>query len=276
MDWSKAKNILIAVLVALNVFLLINNNIYSKESKVSSETVENTIKALEAKGVTVNCEIPRTETNPGRLTYEDYKLDAKEIAQKLLGNIKLPGQPVYNQKITNGDKELTFENSNLFDYTDTNPKSSLNISDKSKVEQYVKSYLGKIGLPVSEFSLDSYERENKDCINLVYYQKYKGYIVFDSYSKVTVTNKGITALKCSYKKPLDITDKSSKKIVSVCQILLKEYMDPGRQNISGINLGFLEYNLENNTREYYDRPVWRITTGDGKYSYFSVDGTKLQ
>ena len=43
MDWSKAKNILILIFIALNIFLFLNMNILNLQGGVAAETIKSTV-----------------------------------------------------------------------------------------------------------------------------------------------------------------------------------------------------------------------------------------
>jgi regulatory protein YycI of two-component signal transduction system YycFG len=56
MDWSKAKNVLIVIFLALNVFLLFTNyDTLSSGRTVSKEILSNTESVLNSRGVKLKC-----------------------------------------------------------------------------------------------------------------------------------------------------------------------------------------------------------------------------
>lgn len=268
MELGKAKTILIALFAALNVFLLVNIFIYPT-NKVSEKTISHAVQTLEQRGIKVDCTIPRTATDPGRLAFSAYKFDIKKTAAIFMDKVNISETADYNQKITQGAKTLTFMQENYLVYSDSNPQSSINISQKSEIIKYIKGIINKLGLDPEEYVLDSYSLRNGK-VQAVYYEKYKDYLVYDSFIKVSISGKGLTSLECEVRNPTEMAVSKNKKIISAYQILLKDYIQAGKLTITGIDMGYKEYSREEGSREIYSGPVWRISSSDGSVHYFSI------
>jgi regulatory protein YycI of two-component signal transduction system YycFG len=276
MDWGKAKTILIFVFIALNIFLLVNIYIYSSEGKISKKTISNAVKTLEQKGITIDCPIPRTAVDPGRLIFKDYKLDVRHTAEVFIEKAKLPEKDAYGEEICDGTKKLNITDKNSFSYSDSSPSSNVKISDKNEVLKYIGSIMKKLDLDTDDYILDSYSMKNGTA-QLVYYGAYKGYLIYDSYIKADITQKGITSMECYVKKIQDVISNKNKKIISAYQILLKEYIQEGKLTITDIDMGFKEYSREKDSNELYCGAVWRIITSDNNVQYYSIyDGVRVQ
>lgn len=278
MDWSRAKNILILILLALNIFLFVNISVHNPGSSISGETISNTVKILGTRGITVKCEVPRTNNAPGKLSYnENAKLDKLKIARRLLADMDLSASSIKGGKeAVKGSKKLTFTNDYSLVYEDTDPKENINISDKKSVEKSLRRYLDMLYLPSSAYYLDVFTKNTDGSVILKFREKYKDYFVFENCTEITATKDGVINLKCEYRE-MDSMMSPNKKIISAYQILLKQYGDGTKAVITDIDLGFMEYKLGQDTREIYKRPVWRVRTGDGKERFFSAsEGEEIQ
>ncbi len=268
MELGKAKTILIVLFVLLNIFLLVNIFIYSP-GKVSEKTISHVVKTLEQRGITVDCTIPRTATDPGKLSFGSYRFDAKKTAAIFMDKANVLETAAYNQNITQGAKSIIFTKENHFAFTDSNPQSSVNISKKGEIITYIKDFIEKLGLDPDEYVLDSYSLRN-GTVQLVYYAKYKNYLVYDSFIKASISGKGLTSLECGVRKPTEVAVNKNKKIISAYQILLKEYVQAGKLSITDIEMGYKEYSRGEGSGELFSGPVWCISSSDGNVRYFSI------
>ncbi|MCR4436311.1 MAG: two-component system regulatory protein YycI [Clostridiales bacterium] len=272
MDWSRAKTVLIFVLLALNIFLLANLDPLDSGSAVSKETVGNAVKILSGRGITPECEIPRTDTDPGKLTFDEQSgLPKSQIAGILLGKDHWSPDEMKNGKaMAEGSRSLVFNSDHSLAYSDSRPQENLDISNRENVEKSLAKYLDLLGLPASAYFVDSYKAGPDGSITVIYREKFKGYIVFENYLEITAGKSGVLRLQCEYKK-IENLKKSGSRIIPAYQILLKEYgPEMGPAVITNIDLGFKESRLEQDMKEIYKQPVWRIRTGDGSERFFKA------
>ena len=84
MDWGRAKNIILAVLVVTNIFLISVYGIkYERSKENNSELYRYTIQQLEKNHIELECEIP---SNPGKLpalTVQYEKYDSRQINKQI-------------------------------------------------------------------------------------------------------------------------------------------------------------------------------------------------
>lgn len=275
MDWSRAKSILIFILIALNIFLAVNLFYHNTSDSVSKKTVSDTINILKSRNVSIQCDVPRTSSDPGELYYEDYKLNITGIANMLLGSVITGADGIKpGQELSKGSRVLKFSDENSFVYKDSSPNTAIDISNKNDVERYAGKFLAEIGLQDVGTVLDGYKTVNNS-VELIFRQKYGRYTVFDNYARFVLDQKGITYFECRYKKPKDIITKN-KKIVSASQLLLKNYYNSEGVSISGIGLILMEYSIEQGSKEFCSRPVWRIESADTIDFYSAYDGIKVK
>lgn len=274
MDWSKAKTILIVTLLILNIFLLLNLNLLVSNDDISDETIANTVKILEGRGIALQCEIPRMNTDPGKLTFnEQAPFNKGEIAAFLLGTkFKLPAGGFENgQEITDGgSKKLVFINDNLFEYTGSSPFEAIDMSAREHVEAWMKECLDRFNMPSGKYFMDYYTTNPDGSITAVYREKFQDFVVFENQLKVTADKNGVLSLKCGYKSIESLRNPGT-RIISAYQILLKEYGGvDGPETITDIDLGFKDSNPEQDMKETYKQPAWRIRTQDGNERFFKA------
>ena len=87
MDWSKAKNLLIFLFLALNIFLAVYL-FMSFHNNSGAENILNTEKILRDRGYDLNTKIPNISKGY-MLKYENGKYDSAFIAENLLNKSKI-------------------------------------------------------------------------------------------------------------------------------------------------------------------------------------------
>lgn len=270
MDWSKAKNILIFILLILNIFLFVNINLANPGESIPKDVVEKAKTNLEAKGVVFKCEIPRKNVDNVTLYTEGTNLDKNRIAAALLGeDVVVADKLEDNTELTDAGKKLIFRNGNNFLFRDTAPSENLNTSDIKAIERFSRKILDKLDLPISTYHLNSNTKNPDGSIDLTFLEKYKTFLVMDNYVKLTITNKGITYLECKARKVKGLV-KNENNFKNVHQILLMNFTEGSDIVITGIELGF----AKEDAGELSESLVWQIKTESGITKYFLVSTGK--
>ena len=171
--------------------------------------------------------------------------------------------------MANGSKSLTFENENSFIYKNTSPEDSVNIADRVSTEKYIKKILAGLGLSTSDYITDTYVKNQDDSVSVVLMEKYKNFVIYDNSVEASVTKKGVTYLKSKFKKIKGFAS-DKKVIIPANLILLKSYGETQNMEISGVDIGFMGHVLEQDTKESYENPVWRIRIKDGSERFFNA------
>ena len=262
MDLAKAKSVVIVMLLAFNIFLLFNNVTYSKRQGIQSETIENVEKILKTRGVTLECRIPTASREAHRLEYGNGGLDRDAIAAKLLGESYMVsgggGQYGY------GGKEIVFSGSTSLLFTDDKPASAVDIGDDDKVTKAALKYLKDKGLAGGTYVVDALERSRDGSVVVYFIEEYDGFLVYDNYSTVTVTAKGITRLEYNRLQIKGFTAERVEDFAAAYQVLLANFKDGGKQVITDIDIGYKhsdDYSM--NGKESVELlPVWRIKIKD--------------
>ncbi len=237
MDWSRAKNILILIFIVLNVFLLVYLGIYTKSSNVSKEAVISTLNILKKNGIVIApmCEIPKYNKKTPMLMLES-------------------------------ENSLVFSEDSSTDFGNLNQNKNIDLNSIKNVEKYSRDYLVNQGIKISNFMLDKYIKNLDETVTLVFIEKYKGFLIFDNKISVNISENGIQNITSNVKKIKGFT-KTPSVIMPAHQVLLKNFYSKKDIIIKSIDIGFKGFDGgddEQESKEAFQGPAWRITTDEGK------------
>lgn len=280
MEWARAKSIIIILLAVLNAFLLSRIMIEYGSQGISKETIADMEKILQNRGVVVDCKIPLYDSDTPRLKFESGKLDAAALVEKLLGikpdmDNQSDGE---NTVYENGQMKLTFSGPNSFIYENGKPEDTVNISDLSETEKYLKKFLKDRKLDNPAYILDGTPEKQGEDVVFTYLEKYKGFLVFDNYLKAAVTKKGIVKLEVSHKKITGFSPEKISDISTAYQILLEHFDGSDKAVITAIDLIYMDVGSQDRTdlQSSEELPVWRIKV-NGAYRFFGAsDGKEIK
>lgn len=273
MDWSKAKNILLVLFIALNCILLYNNYISFSGggSILSDEMSSNTLAVLASRGISLNCEIPPS-AKAATVIYGPYFEDRQKIADVLLG-LNTRDDIEDGKVISEGTKQLKFDN-NYFDFKDISPGKEKKIKGMEQAEQLLEEVIGKINIPYKDFKLDRKNELKDNIYKFEYKQIYEDYIFFNNYIKAEIGPTGITSLEFKYKNVRGVKLNLKQKTIDAYQVLLK-MTDVKNVNIEGIHIGYGNY-IDSGVG-LTDLLSWRVSLSDGSDRFYSAfTGQKLK
>lgn len=292
MDLPKAKIVIIVMLIILNVILLFNNITYYREHSVQMETIDNTVSILNERGIVLECDIPRTNKAAYRLEYGSGKLDRAAIVSSLFDDtlrnyklekgaeLKLPSTTEAQialmfsseSEVASGDtasfevggRKLVFYSGTRFVFINENPGQNVDIKNDDDASKYALKYLKSKGLITGKYVLDELRRSRDGSAVVTFIQEYEGFLIYDNFCTVTVTDSGITRLE--YGK-LQITGFLPGRIsdpASAYQVLLANYKVGEGCVITSIELG---YRYPGGSSMYGAEssellPVWRVKFKD--------------
>ena len=192
MDWAKAKTILIAVFLAINIFLGYRIIAASPGSigYVDEEKIKLVTDYLSEKNITVKGQVPVKKTDMPSITVK-YKLFKKE---DIVGSFFSPEEMAAEStegstvKLKGKDIEVSIKDNRELYYTDSSIKPAAAIDEKA-CKDSIKEFLGRLGmkddanLRVVE-NLEGYKR-------FIYGQSYKGVDIYNSIMEFYVNDAGI-------------------------------------------------------------------------------------
>lgn len=273
MDVAKAKNVVIALLVAFNIFLLVNNLTFVKGQGVQKETIRNTEVVLEMRGVTLECDIP---TKPGglhRLEYINDKLDRQALAEVLLGSeYEETGQEAINvqgaaavqaYEFMSGSRRLRFISDTEFVYTDdmteTQTQSvAVDLGSDDRVKKAAQQFLESAGLMQGKYVVDRLVRNEDGSAQIDFIETYDGFLVFDNYCSVTLDKMGVRRLEYGKVHVNGFSHQSIERF-DAYQALLSHFKADSNLTITAIDSG---YKLPDSSMDGVETvemlPVWRV------------------
>lgn len=273
MDWGKAKSILIIVFIALNIFLMGNISLDKLSKGSQRDAIQSTQTILGNNGIRLTCKIPDFDGTMGRIEiYDEPYFNIKRAAVKLMGSkTEIPDKIEPKWRLSDGKKEFVLEDAYTFKYTDNSPEQKWDVSRSKTVEKRVRKFLEDNEINASGFIVDEYEEMAGGHKRIAFRQKYEGLNIFSNTITVVVSDKGVSELECSARKPGKL-EKNSAKVIPAYKILLTYFSDLSGTVITGIDIG---YNMNREgigeEEESNPKPVWRIRMEGAEAKLFDAN-----
>jgi len=277
MDWSRAKTILIYVVLTLNIILLLFISSYKLDINASRQMIADTTQIMKNRGIVIECEIPVYNDKSPWLIFEDGRLDRHKLMEKLFNKIGTAKDYIEDkEELSEGSRKVTFLGSSWFKYSDENPSEHIDIFDRDEAEKYVKSFLSGLGLYIPQYKLDNFVVNPDNSITFHYIEKKNGFLVFDNFTVVTLAGGGVSSLEYKHREIKGFTS-DSLPVLPAYKILLKNFSYGENITITGIDIGFKGYKPEQEIKEYSEAPAWRITIKGGTPRFFKAsDGEEIK
>ncbi len=270
MDLAKAKNIVIGLLVAFNIFMLFINAPHFSAGKVSKETIENTEIILKSRGVTLETDIPTASKKARRLVYGIEKLDRRQVLNKFFGEDYTVSGDLgealgIDTRYEYDDMVLRFTGGGAFVFTDKSPDDRVETDGTGNVKsdaarKAARGFLKEHGLLSSKYVVDELHREPDGGISVIFIEKYDDFLVFDNFCVVTVSAAGIKRAEYSWIQVKGFSEDIPGETTNAYQALLAHYKDVCDDVITDIDIGYKYYMYDAmegmETLELV--PVWRI------------------
>jgi len=287
MDLAKAKNIVIGLLLAFNIFMLFINVPHFSAGKVSRETIENTEIILKSRGVTLETEIPTESVKARKLVYGAEKLDRLQILRRFYGvSYPVSGDLGRSADIDTSyeydDKVLSFSGGGTFVFVDNSPDGRVETDAAGNVKpdaarKAAREFLKKYGLFSSRYVVDEIRTEHDGAVSVVFIEKYDDFLVFDNFCIVTVSASGVRRAEYSWMQVKGFSQEMPGERSDAYQALLAHYKAESDDVITDIDIGY-KYNMYGamegmETLELI--PVWRIKLKGGKApKYISIHSSE--
>lgn len=267
MDWNKAKNYTIVLLLILNGVLLGFNIINAFGRRLSNAEVENIITVLENNNISMEAEIPTDAKNLSQLSLEaaNYSLfDLVNIFFETDESIKRTEE--FNATIFKaGNRELRVEG-DVVSYTDGN----LSVSNIEGAREAAEKYMEKILELFPDFSYE-YSMEKDGEYKLKYGMYYKGNNCFNNVCKFNFDKSGMT-LTLRYLSPRGFF--GTKSEVYSADVILLAFMNGIRElypdeslTVIRLELGYLS-RYENDGEASEAIPYYRIIVAEKSETYY--------
>lgn len=267
MDWNKAKNYTIILLLILNAVLLGLNLAEDLSRRLSKTEVENIISVLESNDISVEAEVPQNAVSLPQLSLAaaNYSLfDLVDVFFETDESVKRTEE--FNATIfKTADRELRVEG-DIVTYTD----KSLIVSETEKAEETAQGYMEELNGLFPELSYE-YTAETEGELWVKYDMHYKENDCFNNFCLFTFGDGGMT-VSLRYLKPLGFT--GAKSEVYCADVTLLSFMNGIREiypdehlTVSKLELGYLaQYEKEGETSEAI--PYYRIILKEKNEVYY--------
>ena len=258
MDWAKAKNILILLLLALNT-LLAALLIIRYTGGTDGKLYANVANILLERGITLKCEFPKKITDSGLLKYGDGARYVENCAKILFNN---GGEAARIEML--GRESVRYENAG--------PGENLNTTTSQTLDSDIRRTFTEWGIDLSGFITDYTAETGGGGHYFNYIYVYGGKPVFDNNISVAVNKDGgITEATVSYREIKSASGDSLMKVVPAYQVILKNYYESG-DVIASIDIGFMGQNTarDNPFVESEEGAVWRVKLEDGSERFFEA------
>ncbi|MDR7871315.1 MAG: two-component system regulatory protein YycI [Tissierellaceae bacterium] len=280
MDWSKAKTILIISLIVVNAILgiAIFNLNQGVETTVNEEFVEDSVRLLNNKEITVATEIPREMPSLKGLIVEYEILKTSELNNKFFdnnGKVSIKGEGLV--EIQNEDEKLTILNEKHIIYESNRIDETLRINTDDDAIDYATDFLVDLEYDVTDMKL-SYIKKSEQRYLLEFSKIYNEKYLESAFTNIQLDNGGIRKLERSWLNVIDVGDtpiyissapKSILALLSMNEVYgktiqdisLSYYFDPAKHE-------YIQNPLE--AKQGKAIPAWRIQFEDG-YKVFIDD-----
>lgn len=272
MDWSKAKTILIIAFIVTNLLLIymLFENKQIVEPTISDDFIEEVVKLLDTKDISLKCEIPRELPSLTIMSVEYEKNNAADV-NKYFFNDTCVGvskdeeivEFKKNNEIVNiiNEKHLIYKsNSSTEEYNEISEEVAIQIA---------KDFLKEKGYSEDDMKLTSKHRE-KDNYYLEYTKIYNGIYLENTYTKFLIGKCGVKEFERLWLNPKELGENEIYISTAPKAILALLNMDSkyGR-TIEDISLCYYFDPLVHkdvgdfkNTREGKAIPAWRVQFDD--------------
>lgn len=263
MDWAKAKNIILVLLLILNLFLFINILNIEETFAYSHEYRNKAKQALEQNGLTITCNIP-TNNNPiPRISFvkKDKNVNMYAgIIDKLTGVSEVVLRDEY---YSNNGKTLIFSDKRFL-FSDETGGITLPVDNEKRLDRILKAWIKENEVSKENFVLDDIRTQDNRVI-VTYHQLYKRKPVFNNEIIFTIENEKLVSVEGSLRIFYDIKESKKEEVVSV-EIVLLTGKDKITDSITSIELGYFLAHED----DLYDTMVWRIQLSTGEQVMFNA------
>lgn len=266
MDWRRAKNILLVILVLLNLFLFFNVLSVKDPFNITGKYQRDAKKALQGAGVIITGSIP-SYAPVGRISFSQSDPAVyTDFIRQLIGvpiEVSDGGWP-YDDVLKNAGDTLAIQG-NHFIYASENDQEQFQTENLKKLDQSLRNWLrDKIGS--KEVFVQDGLVQNGNTINVDYVRKYKNLPLYSQRISLILVDGRLTRMEGSIKILYAIkVSKAADEIISP-NIVLLTGKDKVQGIVTSIDLGYLSLQGD----DLYDTPVWRITLSSGEKVWFNA------
>ncbi|NLK22104.1 MAG: hypothetical protein GX308_08535 [Epulopiscium sp.] len=290
MNWKKVKNVLIIIFLIINGILGYMNYQRKVQAFTLTSHQENNIKRLlYSNNIMLYTLLPQKYPSMKKLILEPKSVsgeEEKKILKLIFGDVeditvylesisKNRMQTVYSK----GARKLSFSEGRIVYEEDINSKPKT-IGSKEESKNLADKFLKSLGYQLSELEWD-FKDEGNGQYKYLYYEVYKGNLIYDSYIEFVIKPQGIEKVDIYRMKPVRYIE-LSRSIYAPDEILfgfmnqVKRETNPGDIIIiQKVDIGYLISPKGEGVKEEEAIPHYRITLADGRYYHINAYNNEI-
>ncbi len=290
MEWSKAKNILIMIFLALNLFLGYSlwEDIYMNlpSRVVSQREIEEATTSLESVNLELEASLSRQISSMSFLTVSSLKQQGENLAAVLFD----PDQPYIFEQGEEGALQVyrqeknqiyLWENGKII-FTRGDPMEGIDEAQEEVLEEgaavsLAEEYLKNVQLlPVDARLEEVYSLEDSSYL-IRYNQVYKNHSLYGGYLVVRITPRGVEQIELYWLDPQGFSGQEINNISAAAALArLADSLEPfpERTAVEAVNIGY--YSEAFDAQKWDMVPVWRIRLSNGSTYYINAYNGELE
>jgi len=302
MEWGKAKNYLIYMLIGANIFLFTYNIFNSYSWRISKETLKDTEKILSDRGVVLEISLPSRMYPRTKAQMRDYDVNISRFKAGL------------------SDAERIDADGSRIEYFNFETRDKVNINNIEQVKNFINKWMKNKGIDHKGWQISGYKyihfngnfyedysrvrtyfeycndlnnsspdntndsgsliknhNEGSKMLALVLTQKYKNYMIYSNQVYFLLDNNGVRyfCIPKILKKIISIYSDKDIPIIPAHQVLIANFTKS--ETITGLDIGFSsDFNRSDSLKVSEEYPVWRVTSKNGKVFFFDAIEGKIK
>ncbi len=281
MEWEKTKTILIISFLVLNLFFVFQlwlvPSFLSASLYTSREEVQETVRQLEVRGITVDKEVPRQLHRLSMIQFKLPELDAQHVAEQILGPDAVHVSTVINPSpghklFRAGLEEVTIYNDGRVFYQNRDIKVQPGGSEQSARETAEAFVSNTLGMPRGA-RLSTVVR-HQGAWWVEFRPVWRNRVVHTSYMVFQVSGDKVMSMEMYW---LGSGDTSGRRILSIpatgAMLVAADNLSPGEE-ITDIYISW--YSAPMMAETWRVPPVWVIETAAGERYYINAFTGELE
>lgn len=273
MNWDRAKTILIAAFLALDIFLgYIAFGTAHEHSELTAVEITRAIEKAKAEGLVVATEIPRGVLAAPFLSLKPRSEDPKAIARRLLGTDS-PVEVQASKELTvwehKGRRVTVLETGTILYTSEPDRSGKDQMLDLRRARSIAERFLTERGLLYSDARFDFVRQVSANSFVVQYHQEFQGKPLFGAYITAIVDGGGIDRLRILWFNPIGLGSKkrvvipATDCLIRIAPAVVKKLGE--QATLESIRIGYLSEGF--NARQWDAFPVWRFGFRGGYFVY---------
>ncbi len=273
MDWKKAKNYIIILLMTLNIVLLGLNILKYNKYNLSQDQKNSIISILKDNNIIIEAKFPESFKPMPQITLKVPTYDVIELQNIFFSDSKsIKRTEVFEKTIFSSENESLTLNGNQIFYENKNKTEGFNLNEKTALKK-VEPYITAIEKNFNDFYLKK-TVENDGCITLRYDQNHINNIIFNNSITFKVYSDSSLSCSFSYFEPIHVSaDKADicsadEAVFTFYNSIKDTFEENSKIKITDIDLGYFTEEYAQNNQESYAVPHYRIFIDQSDEPYY--------